>query len=687
MKSFAMHSALRLTVLASAMVAAFGSAHAQEVDEVTRLSRPESSIQFGAGYVDRDNRRFGQFLGLPDSGIVGVLNADISTRDDASGTIFRARARNLGLDSREFRLDHTRQGQWGYFFDYSELPRHQQYVVNTGLRGIDTNNQTVAANNPGNRRDVTLKVKRERAVFGYSRSLGGGFDAQLRVSNEEKDGTRLFGQGTNPFSTAGIYAFLAEPLNSTTQMLDASVGYTGERFQMQGGYSASVFDNHMNGLRVTGGTGLQPIALPPGNEAHQLFVAGAYEFSRTTKGNFKVAYGKATQNDRFLTLPAGQTSLSSRTDLGGEVDTTLINASVSSRPLPKLSLSANVRYEDRDDQTPIVSYNATTPYDNRSFRVTSGKVDAGYLIVTGLRGIVAVEHELKERSVVPNRVANQREETEETTVRLELRRTLSETLNGGLALIHSDRDGSDYYYTGNAGAGVGSGYVAPLHLADRKRDKVRLSADWAATESLSIQVMAEQAQDKYASVTRQGALTPVFKGVREGRGELLSLDATYAISDNWQFIAFAQHSESEVDQNGGTPAGAVVTSVFSSGLADVSDTAGVSLKGRLLRKIDVGAELQHARNVSEYGLVNGSGANISLPDVQYETTTLRLYGRYPLRINAGVQVDLVHDRRVNDDWTWLAANQIGLFDDGTTVRQDKVQKTNFIGVSGYYKWW
>lgn len=684
MKSFEMQSTLRLTVLASALMSAFGGASAQEADEVTRLSRPESTIEFGLGYVDDTNRRFGQYRGLTESGFIGTLNVDISQRDDATGTILRARGRNLGLDSRDFRIEHTRQGQWGYFFDYTEMPRHQQYVINTGLRGIGTDSLTVAANSPANRRDVSLKVKREKATFGYSRNLGGGFDAQVRFSNEEKDGARLFAQGTSPFSSSGAFYFLAEPLNSTTQMLDASIGYTGDALQLQGGYSASMFDNHLNGLRVANGTGLQPMALPPGNEAHQVFLAGAYEFSRTTRGNFKVAYGKATQNDRFITLPVGQSSLSSRTDLGGEVDTTLVNASVSSRPLPKLSVSANFRYEDRDDQTPIVTYNSTTPYDNRSFRVTSGKVDAGYQIASGLRGIAAVEHEIKERAIVPNRVANQREETEETTVRLELRRSLSETLNGGLAVIRSDRDGSDYYYNGNGAVGVGSGYVAPLHIADRKRDKVRLSADWAATEAFSLQVMAEQAQDEYSSVSKQGPLTPVLKGLREGRGELFSLDATYVISDDWQLSAFAQHSESEVDQNGGTGA---ATAVFFAGFADRSDTTGVSLKGKLARKIDVGAELQHARNVSKYAQVNGSGANIALPNVQYETTTLRLYGRYPLQVNAGVQVDLVHDRRVNNDWTWTSANRSALFDDGTTVKQAAVEKANFIGVSGYYKWW
>lgn len=703
MNKMIMHPALRLSVVAAALLSAFGAARAQEVDELIRLSKPESTVQLGAGYVDADNRRYGMYVGTQDAGLYGIANLGLVSRDEATGTWLKLRGRNLGLDSREIRFDHLRQGDWGYFLEYSETPRFSQYVVNTGLRGIGTNNLTVS---PNNRRDVTLSTKREKASLGFSKSLGAGFDVQVRFANEEKDGTRLFGRGTTGGS--GNFNFLAEPINSTTQQLEATLGYVGDRLQLQGGYYGSLFTNHNTSLNIAGGGAalnagagtFSPIALPPGNEAHQLFVTGAYDFARTTRGTFKAAYSKATQNESFVALPPGGANISGRNDLGGEVDTTLLLLGLTSRPLPKLSLSANLRHEDRDDQTPVAQYVTATgaaTHDGknevRSFRSTSGKVDAGYQLPAGFRAVAGLEHEIKERSASPVRVVSSREKTEETALRLELRRSMSETVNGALALIHSKRDGSDFLFTRRLDGTNGSNLIAPLYLADRERDKVRFSADWTPLESLGFQVVYEESWDTY------GTRFDLGLGARDGRGQLYSVDANYAVSDNWQVTGWASYSNTATEQRSGlsaaaspaTPAAGVPAQVVEAGLRDRSNALGLGVKGRIMGKLDVGADLQFSRDRSEYGLLAVTGAAVSsLPDVRYETTTLRVFGRYPVQKNAGVQVDFVHDRRVVDDWTWASwtyKTADAISQDGTTVRQASVQKTNFVGVSGYYRWW
>lgn len=42
--------------------------------------------------------------------------------------------------------------------------------------------------------------------------------------------------------------------------------------------------------------------------------------------------------------------------LRGRVDTTLLLGGVTARPLPKLAPQANIRYESRDDKTPVFNY-------------------------------------------------------------------------------------------------------------------------------------------------------------------------------------------------------------------------------------------------------------------------------------------------------------------------------------------
>ena len=97
-------------------------------------------------------------------------------------------------------------------------------------------------------------------------------------------------------------------------------------------------------------------------------------------------------------------------------------------------------------------------------------------------------------------VTAMRQKTDETGLRAELRKRMSETLSGAVALESSKRTGSNWLRD-NSGAGVtevtdanspsaqtifASG-IFPVNLMDRRRDKVRLSADWQPTEKLSLQ--------------------------------------------------------------------------------------------------------------------------------------------------------------------------------------------------------
>ncbi|MDN5934921.1 MAG: MtrB/PioB family outer membrane beta-barrel protein, partial [Nitrosospira sp.] len=72
-------------------------------DRVTRLTRPHSTVDLGVGYLFNDGARFGQYSGMRDAGPYGLINADILNRSDATGTWFKLRGRNLGLDNRELR--------------------------------------------------------------------------------------------------------------------------------------------------------------------------------------------------------------------------------------------------------------------------------------------------------------------------------------------------------------------------------------------------------------------------------------------------------------------------------------------------------------------------------------------------------------------------------------------------------
>lgn len=679
-----------LTAIAAGLFAASGTVWAAEDDEVTQLIKPESTVQIGIGFVDNDNRRFGQYNGLTDDGAYGLLDADIVKRDDATGTWLKLKGRNLGLDNRELRFEHNKQGDWGYFIDYSQTPRFEPFVPTTAVTGIGSANLSVpsvaTAGVP-----VPLKTEREAIGLGLEKMLPAGFDVQVRFRNEEKDGARIFARGTT--GGTGRFQFTPEPIDSTTMQLETTLGYTGDNLQISSGYYGTSYDNHNTALNITevgaatGLAGFTPIGLPPDNQSHQLFLSGGYSFTPTTRGTFKAAYTQQTQDDTFIL-----SSATGRTDLGGRVDTTLLQAGLTARPLPKLSLLANMRYEDRDDQTPIVDYfpvtvttTATGENEPRSIRTISGKAEASYALPLDFRVTGGVDYDEKKRNTSPVRVVSHRDTTEETSYRMELRRSMSETVTGALAYVHSERDGSPFLTTTLSSGAVGSNLIAPLHLADRERDKVRLTVDWTPTEPLSLQFLVDEARDVYSARTDKGL------GPQSGKAYAYSIDASYTFTDTWQGTAWVSRNDTRIEQatcraasTAGVCPATAVSPLWAATMRNLGDSFGLGVRGTLTEKLDIGADLTHSEINDEYRQETITpGATVSsLPDVSTRISNLQLFAKYAVQKNAGVRLDYIYDRFKTDDWTWTTWT----YTDGTQLVQSPLQQVHFIGVSGYYQW-
>lgn len=670
-----------LALLAEALI---GVTHAAELDEVNELTKPISSISLGAGYVSEDNLRFGQYTGMRDEGPYGLFDLNIVNRNDVTGTWLLLDGRNLGLENRELHFEHRRQGHWGYFLDFSQTPRYNPYTVNTGLSGIGTPYQTV---NGQALRDVELKTERTATTLGLDKQLPAALDVQVRVRNEEKIGSRMFGRtGTD---------FLAEPIDSSTQQIDLTLGYTGERLQLTGGYYGGWYDNHNNALYGSGGSGstYSPIGLPPDNESHQIHLAGGYHFTPMTRGTFKLTYAQAKQVDNFI-VPA----VPGNTSLDGRLDTTLAQVGINARPISKLSLLANVRYENRDDRTPVLRYSTLASgtstfsglYEPRSIKTTAAKTEAGYQLPLGLRLIGGVDHEVKERNVPywcgasgcgSLASVSTRAETDETVYRMQLRRSLSETLNGALVYTHSNRGGTDYLTTVLNNGTTGMNLVAPLHLADRERDLWRLTLDWAPIESLSFQFTADDAQDDYSGRSY---------GLRSGDMQNYSIDAGYTFSEAWQASAWVSHNDTLARQTSCEQATAVgcpnsaADPIWAANLRSVGNAAGIGLRSKPTTWLEFGVDLQHTRDHAEYRIDAVMPTGVTAPpDSQYRQTRLKLHALYALNKNTGARVDYAYERWEIDDWTWTNWT----YSDGTRVLQEPVQKVHFIGVSGYYRWW
>lgn len=663
------------TLLAAAVAAAFAApAHAQD-DDVVRLILPESWVDIGLGRLNRDSPRFGLFNGLDEKDTYLLLDFDYARRQESTGTWYRASGRDIGLDNREARVELNRQGNYGVFLEYNQITRHDPNTIFTGLDGIGSDTLRVSGTEP---RDVKLQLQRKIGVLGLEKFFAPGLSASLKLRTEDKQGERIFGRGT-----PGAMEFLADPQDYQTRQVDAIVSYAGKSFQIQGGYYGTSFDNSHPALHVIGGdprlaggaNPFTPIGLPPDSDSHQWHVSGGYNFTRGTRASFKFARARITQDDQFILAPAGVVD---RDNLGGRLETTLAQAGISSRIMPALTLNASLRYEDRDDKTPLAQYftgvGPTSTSDGfnepRSITTTVGRAEALYSLRDGWRLAGKYEYDRRERNTSPVRVVTFREETEEHTVGLELRRSMSETVTGSLAIQRSERDGSEYELTTRNDGSPGSNLVAPLLLADRDRDRVRAMVDWSPMEQASLQFVVEQSRDDY-----EGSGTYQL-GPREGRARHYSLDASWAIAEAWRLNAFYGFDSTKAEQS--TQAAAPNGQFWDAKLEMRGKGYGVGLRGMLAGKFESGIDLQRFDNRSKFSQEAITGNPVpEIPDIEFRQTTFKAYVRVPLTRDSGVRVLYVHDRWHTDDWTWSNFT----YSDGTQVLQAATQRANFFGVA------
>jgi len=666
----------RLAAIAAAVLATFGSGHAAEGNLASKMT-PDSSLEVGGGYVDGDNGNFGKYNGLSEQGGKLLLDGDLRMRDEATGTWMRFNARNLGLDNRELRWDYNRQGNFGYYLEYNEITRAEPLTVITPVVGIG--GPVLSAG--GAPAEVDMESKRKRFSLGLDKYLNSKWGFNLDFRNETKKGERIMGIGTG---TNGQIYFTPEPLDATTNAVDATARYNEKNFQLVGGYYGSQYRNDVKTLTETFGAAaalaLNPITLPPNNQAHQIYVTGTYAHTPTTRSTFKASYALATQDDTFV-----EPTINGRTDLGGKVETTLLQAGISSRPMSKLSLLGNLRHEERRDSTPIVQYfNASTTtagYDEpRSLRNTTGKVEGSYALPQGFRAIGAVEYDQKHRNTYQFRAVAHRDETKEWSYRAELRRAMSETVNGGLAYIYSDRTGSAYYQSFTTAGAPILNQISPLSTADRQRDKIRLSLNWIPATPLSVQFYVDDITDHY-----DGQLLPsgLAAGPRKSEQQVYAVDATYQVSNAWQVTAW--YSYNDYKYNNITPLEAFNTTSTNNG-----NSFGLGIRGKPNSTWEMGADLSYSDIEDEWRQTPiGATAPIppanDLPNAVTRLTRLKLFGKYHIDKKSGIRLDYIYDRYSTNDPTWTGWTNPAAagYGEGTVISQPS-DKVNFVGIRYFY---
>jgi len=738
---------LRPTVIAITLLAAFGPVHAQTPEAKPAEAKPaeaapaeattksaQASVTVGGAWASgdaADRAFFGQYNGMRDQSVYGLLDFDYRRSDSADGTSTGLVGTNLGLQTRELLFYWQKQGDWKFTADYGELLRRDPYTVNTGLVGAGSQTPQVVhlGNGPGSGAQYDPSTKRKGLGLGFSKWFGPAVEMVASLKSENKDGSRIFGIGMNCPSTVAFSCgattltqtgsailLLPEPIDSNHTQAELRLNYAGERLRLTGGYYGS-FYNNANATMAAGipgslnnqlgtllplSSGLQgilgnPVALPPDNQSQTLDLAGNYTFTPSTRANFKVAYSQAKQDQGFAGTGLAGTAPAGVSSLDGEVNTTLAQVGLISRPIARLTLQAEGRYEDRNDKTPIAAYNAegSSTWTNRNYSLERlrGKLQASYQFSGAYVGIAGVDYESIERapftptSAVAG-VSALRQDTDETTWRIELKRRMTENFSGEIRYSSSDRSGSNWLRP-TSGGGVtevtdpstfaSTAIFAPT-LADRRRDQLKVQANWQPSDSLLLVVSAAGGKDDY-SMPSQYAL-------RDSKLQLYSIDANYAVSDAWNVNGFASYGTQKLNQ--ARPAGAILA------FDNTNTTIGIGTTGRISEQIEVGGSLAYISDSNAYAqtldpLANpSSGALLAatggLPDIKFQQTELRLYGKYALAKNQALRLDAIYQQTKYNDWAYEYGTVPYTYSDNTTVALDQNQSVVYIGVSYVYSW-
>jgi len=709
-------------ILVLALLAAFGTAHAAD-DEVAALTNPDTGVaSVGIGWASgdtSDRALWGQYNGLRPQDVNALLDFLYVTRSN-DGLWTTSQGRNLGLDVLNFNFGQEKQGDWKYSLDYGQMVWRDPHTVNTGLDGIGSTtpaiqNSLVA---PGAGPDYDLALKRKGLSLGASKWLAPGVSFDANYKYEEKKGSRMFGVGgycSNAISpvcfgangTVSAVYLTPEPINSTTQQFEAKLTFTGETAGATIGYYGSFYNNSNNLLTPTfpnGGATItntgdmlgglatllgQPVALPPDNSANQFYVSGYALLPLNTRINAKVTYTHATQNDAYpnqllASAPAGVTSL------GGEMNTTLVYVGLASRPLPKLSVNGNFRWEDKNNHTNLGNYVVGpdgTLYTNwpNSGATVSGKLEAGYQL-TGVDRVtlggdlsrVNRDRAISSTWIPPNSMAAMRETMNEWGVYAEWRRAMAENFNAAIQYRYSDREGWHWYSLnqadgypfvsyGSLGSSLG---VFPATMLDRTRNAIKVTADWAPTDALSFNLSAQGGRDSYNR--------PAQGGLHDTDMQLYNVDAAYVLSESWKMTAYASWGKQTLNQQQGVG--------YTADLEQTNTALGLGVVGKIKQGLEVGGDVSYLQDKNKYNLGSNNAETVSnLPDNTYRATLLKLYGTFALDAKSDVRFDLVQQWAKYDDFTWGYNDVLFAYSDNTTVTMQPTQNVTFIGARYIYK--
>jgi MtrB/PioB family decaheme-associated outer membrane protein len=623
-------------------------------------------MEVGVVRVPTDSFKFGDYTGLNEDKVylTGDAEAHYRGKDARYGDV---EGSNLGLESRTVDIEGGRQGDYELGLWYDELPHLVEDsaatpFLNTGssqdflalpdnwVPANTTRNMTTL---PTSLQEVDIHTKRKTLQGGFSYLPSQHVELVGKVNRIKKEGTDAIGGAIGSSFGSSRASILRGPIDYETYQVDFSASYTRKRFQSQLGYYGSFFDDQQNSLTwmnpfvdTASANSLGRLAPPPDNRFNQLYASLGYDITSHTRASAYLAIGRMTQDENFMpyTTNANLPVLALPTNsLDGEVDTRLVDIKLSSRPLPRLRLSAQYKYDERDNKTDQNTYdyviadtalstNARTnlPY---GYQQNLWKLEAGYQLPGRTEISAGFDYDRFERPL------QEVDETRDKTFWSRFKFRPLDRLDAWVKYAYADRSASNYQ--------VIPAIVPPqnpqmrlFYMAERERNEISASISLLALDDLNIDLTGFYAKDDYNDTSI---------GLIDADDLSYTVDLSYTPLDNVSAYLFYTFERIESKQRNSA---SFAAQVWDEKSRDSFDTLGVGVKVEAIRrKLDLGADYLYSRGRGEIDVQGVGGVTDSFPNLKTRLHGFSLYADYKLRPNMSVKAGYRYEKYDSSNWS------------------------------------
>lgn len=648
-----------------------------------------SEIEAGVLYNSANSFKHGEYTGLTDKAPYGIGNFDVRFRspyNSEDSEYLQMEGSNLGLDSREVRIEGGRQGLIKGYIEYDQIPKYMSDSARTIFSGAGSSNLTlppvwtggsqtqnfVGSEITAGLKEVDFDYDRKQAGAGFEYDIAPNWQFRTDYQHEWKQGIQTIG-GVLGSGGTGRTSLLPQPLDYVTDQATATLAYSDLRMQAELSFYVSLFDNREPSLTwhhpfsdpaPAAVNSLAALGLPPDNEAYQINFSGGYNIDpeTSTRANLDVSYGWMLQNDLFLPYSVNSSLLVfnplPRSSADAEINNMLVNFRLTSHPWQDVHLRGGYRFDDRDNQTPVALYNyIRTDSQNQnpadierlrynlpySFTTHKANVEADYDFMPRTMGTLGYDFENIHRTL------QEVSDTYEHTALARVKTTPADFATVNLKGSFGRRRGTNYDPRAFGTLGYPPPGFSVIDPALRKsyeanRDRLRFGGDLILTplDQVSVGLRTDFVRDNYLDSTL---------GLRNRDTDSFSVDMSSALIQDvsmYGFYTLYFMESRQAGQNGF----ANPTTRWQVRDFDTVHTAGAGFDWMAIKdRLDLNFDYTYSFATTEYDFRQEPGiATAPLPDLKSRLQSVGMLGTYHLRKDIAVKLGYRFEMYQTQDW-------------------------------------